>query len=152
MRFAYIEHHLSMMIYSLLKINPKQGRIAVRNPRLKDKMEMIEDLCGLANIKLDIKNLTNNLDKLEIKRNYVAHNIWVKDSKTRKIYLRVTKGNWPKKPHGNKTKRIIQPQAADYDLKTLRYIAKNMDIAIRHIKDLELKLEKAFRKLHKASK
>lgn len=46
-RFAALESALRNLIYALLELDPKMGRVAVRNPRIEESFTMIRDLMGL---------------------------------------------------------------------------------------------------------
>src|SRR5262245_7836677 len=50
---AILEWRLSRIIYTLLDVDPKAGRITVREPRTTDRFDMICDLIKLKKLKID---------------------------------------------------------------------------------------------------
>ena len=81
-RFAFLESQLRAMTYKLLMVNDKQGRLAVRAPRVVDHITMIQDLAALAKLelKVDWKKLKAFCREAESFRNRLAHGIWLKHS------------------------------------------------------------------------
>ncbi len=94
--FAAFEQRMLRIAYDLLGINPKQGRIAVRQPRGHELVEMVEDLAALAGVKLDFdfKGFASLAKEANTKRDLIAHGAWVQDPKTDKVYLVMTRGQW----------------------------------------------------------
>ena len=54
-RWAYLEWKLRRIVYALLQVGPKHGRIAVREPRVVDCIVMIEDLMFLEKMKTQLE-------------------------------------------------------------------------------------------------
>lgn len=48
--WAYFEHYVQVVIWNTLRITAEEGRIAVREPRITDRLDMICDLWGLPTI------------------------------------------------------------------------------------------------------
>lgn len=133
-RYAYAKHLLRSTAYRLLRINSKQGRIAVREPRVADQITMIQDLATLAGIKLtaDWKQLKKTMKELESFRHRFAHGIWVYHTGTKTPVLQdlsrayTTAGNISPKPR-------INPVSIVITLRELRNITRNTDKAIDYL-------------------
>src|SRR5260221_12340075 len=78
MRFAILENILRGLTYSLLEVNPKFGRIAVRSPRIQDSTAMIQDFMSLHGFssRLDLKELLKGARVLEEFRDRISHGVW----------------------------------------------------------------------------
>ena len=48
--YANLEYLLSEVIYLLLDVDPKRGRLAVREPRATDRLDVIQDLILLSKL------------------------------------------------------------------------------------------------------
>lgn len=147
-RFAFLQSQLRELTYKLLIVSRKQGRLAVREPRIDDHITMIEDLATLAGIdpKVDWKKLRKPCRELESFRNRLAHGIWLKHSSTKTPVLQdfssaYTQGgpDTPKKPR-------IHPLAVPVKLGQLRQIAKSIEILSDKVLEIELRINSEMQK------
>ena len=112
---AVLENHLTGFAHAALQVSRKEGRIAVREPRLTDRFEMILDLMAVHEVSctVDTTVLRKRIEDCSRQRDQLAHGIWVQVPDGRTL-LRLTKGNWqPVK--GQKAKRLITPQGIEFD-------------------------------------
>lgn len=127
--YANLEDRLSKVIYLLLDIDPKRGRLAVREPRATDRLEVIRDLMQLSNItvSIDMQNLAANMSRIQRERDQLAHGIWVRESVTKKTYLRLIKGSWqPIKGLRGKTSRRVTPQGIIFGVDECRELVRSI--------------------------
>jgi hypothetical protein len=125
--YAKLEHRLSAMLYVLLGVDPKRGRLAVREPRATDRVEVIRDLIqvGKIDVATDMKLLADAVDQAQRERDQLAHGIWLHDPVTKATWLRLTKGSWqPIKGQRGKTKRVVMPQSIRFDVPECRELRK----------------------------
>ncbi|MBI4185417.1 MAG: hypothetical protein HY521_15605 [Proteobacteria bacterium] len=112
--YALLELQLSRIIYDLLGVDQKVGRIAVREPRVKDRLEIIFDLINQKRLALtdhEMKLLRKTSEACLIGRDQLAHGTWVRNPETGTLLLRSTKGQWqPVKGQRGKTKHAIKPE------------------------------------------
>ena len=150
-RFAALEAALRNLIYALLELDPKMGRVAVRNPRIQESFTMIQDLMGLRSFTttLDIKRLASDCKKLEQFRDKIAHGVWVRHSRSDLPILQVTAGTFPEKPGGKSIKGRIRPGAVNVTLESFRSHTRGVDIAFKADKQLGRELGAQHRALHK---
>lgn len=140
-RWALLEWRLRNIAYRLLNIGPKEGRLAVRDPRATDYVLMLEDLMNLKGLKIPF-NFVEYRKLLEIlgtHRDLLAHGIWIKHPDFKEPVIQMTKGKWspdPTKP-GEKAKRLIKPEGALIRLKDLREFPPLIDRAIKGAEILE---------------
>ena len=152
---AFLEHCLSRIIYKLIDdVDPKIGRLAVREPRAIDRLELIFDLTEVQGIQLKIgKTLYRDAIKMcASQRDQLAHGIWVRDPKTHMLFLRITKGSWqPVKGQRGKTKRLIKPEAIQYDAKDARTLRLIIDETTNMINELGVAIQAALGSSQKKS-
>ncbi len=143
---ALLELCLSRIIYKLIDVDPKFGRLAVREPRAIDRLELIFDLAEVQGIRLKI-NKTLYRDAVKVcvsQRDQLAHGIWVRDPKTRMLFLRITKGSWqPVKGQRGKTKRLIKPEAIQYNAEDARVLRQIIDQTTSMINELGVAIQAA---------
>lgn len=109
--WAVQEHELRLLVFLLLSLDPKRGRLAVKNLRAKDYVDLIADLMHLSDLKsktTKLRELGEVLDEIENRRNAIAHNIWVR-SEDGTLFLQSLTGTWPSKKGEFRRKRRIDP-------------------------------------------
>jgi hypothetical protein len=115
---AHLEWRLSLILYDLLDLDRTAGRLAVREPRAPEYLDLIQDLMELRQIsaaKTDFSALREALVATTNQRDQLAHGIWARPKGSRKVFLRLVKGNWQPEPQ-SKVKRKIRPEAPEYDI------------------------------------
>ena len=146
-RWAFLEWRMRSIAYLLLDLDPKRGRIAVREPRCTDYLIMIEDLIKLRSIKFNTKdkrhkNFKKKLVELQSFRNAIAHGVWLKHSATQKPVLQVVAGSYPPSPGKETVKARIEPQAVELDLENLKHIRTGIEAAITTMGRVKIELAK----------
>jgi len=102
-RYAYLEHYARVIIYELLNLDAKRGRVAVREPDLTDRINMIADLAlfnGVDVPETKITSLTKKTDDNKSLRDLYAHGLWTYDNG--RWMVQVARGNNPRKPGTSK--------------------------------------------------
>lgn len=134
-RWAYLEWHLRQIVYQLLPVDPKAGRLVVREPRVTDAVTMISDLAEMRGVHLqkDFKKLNTELQRLVTHRDRIAHGIWLKNRDNKIPILQVTKGSWQPDPNNPPIKRVIKPEGIPLSIKDLRVLVDQIEIAISKI-------------------
>jgi hypothetical protein len=95
--WAYFEYCIQEMNRQTLGITAAAGRLAMREPRFTDRLEMLHDLIKLRKGEWDdalYKSLLSRAKLAEAKRNLVTHGIWAHRSDG--WYVELTRGSWPK--------------------------------------------------------
>jgi hypothetical protein len=147
-RHAILEWKLSRTIYTLLGIDPVCGRVAVREPRTTDRLDMIADLIKIKNISVsaDLPAIRNALDACVSQRDALAHGLWIVDPDyPNRLFLRQTAGNWTPPGKIGKHKRRIDPQAIEYVLEDAKGLAELIDATIQAVYDLEEEIKSALK-------
>ena len=77
--WAHFEHYVQAVIWSALNLGAEEGRIAVRDPRVSDRLDMIRDIGKLNGTEMDYVSLLDirkRADPLAAKRHLLAHSLW----------------------------------------------------------------------------
>ena len=117
--YSLIEHKLSSLAALILQINKAEMRIALRMPRAVDRLDIVIDLFAVKAIPIseNTSNLRTQLTEACSRRDNLAHGLWLKHPDTDVLYLRLTRGQWPKDvTNGQKIARTVFPQSIPIDL------------------------------------
>ncbi len=109
--WAIQEHELRLLVLLLLALDPKRGRLAVRNARAKETVELVADLMHLGELEsrtTKLKEFGEVLEEIENRRNAISHNIWLR-SEDGRLFLQSLSGTWPSRKGEFKRKRRIDP-------------------------------------------
>jgi hypothetical protein len=150
-RFAYLEQYLQHVIYMLAGTSAGIGRLAIRDPSLLDKVELLLDLIaakGLRNPPVDFKELKKAIHDVQDMRNVCAHCTWTWSEKDDGWVALVARGQWEavsKSDRARRNKRLY-PEGQIIRIKILRsYIEglKGIESNFRVIQaDIEAQLSK----------
>jgi hypothetical protein len=100
--FEY-EYFVQTMVWQAMQVNEQVGRLAVREARVADRLELLRDLIQLRNGSWDeplFKSILERAKIFDAKRNLLAHGIW--DVHAGSVlegdvwYVQVARGSWPK--------------------------------------------------------
>jgi len=133
-RWAYLEQAVRRVAWDLLGVNPKIGRIAVRDPRLDDYLDMIVDLAYLKKIPLntaDISSLKTKVNEVAQWRDLLGHGIWIPNNG--QWLIQRTSGNYPKSYSAEHRKRRINPEGVNVDADGLNSISEAIGILINEV-------------------
>jgi hypothetical protein len=100
-RWAYFEHCVQDLNYKALEIGPEAGRIALREPRISERLEMLRDLVQLRSATWDTKLFDSIMERaklLSTKRHLLAHGLWhrYRAPIADEYHVQLARGSWPK--------------------------------------------------------
>lgn len=98
---------LRRTIFAMLKLSEARGRTAVRTPRGREMVEMIQELALIDGFTVNTSGL-KLIDQVESRRNLVVHGIWF-DGGNGKVLLQDMQGSWPKTAKRPAFKKRILP-------------------------------------------
>lgn len=152
-RFALIELAVQHIIYALIEVNPKLGRVAIKSPRLNDSFAMISDLLMLRGFtsSIDLKELAEACKIIETFRDKVAHGVWFSHPQSTHPVLRVTAGSYVKKQGEKSVKARISPQGLKILPTDFKAFLSGTQGALRDLKKLAGDLRRQQRASHKKS-
>jgi hypothetical protein len=96
--WAYFEHCVQEMNWQALGISEAAGRIAMREPRVTDRLEMLSSLIELREGVWDVELYKSILARSKIlaaKRDLLAHGIWGYVKHLNEWHVQLARGSWP---------------------------------------------------------
>ena len=136
-RWAYLEHIIRRLGWDILGVDQKIGRIAVRDPRVDDYLDMIADIASLKNIKIDTSNLSSlksRANEVLRWRDLLGHGIWIQTPDG--WLLQMISGNYPKNYKAEYRKRRINPEGLNVDIEGLRSVSNGVEILIGEVSSI----------------
>jgi hypothetical protein len=136
------EHELKLIVFLLLSLDPKRGRLAVKSTRAKDTVDLIADLLHLEGIESKTTDLTRFaavLNEMETRRNLLAHNVWLQVSDGR-FFLQSLAGTWPAKDGKHRRKRRIDPAGIPMLPENLEDLVNGLRNTISQTRTLRLEI------------
>lgn len=145
-RWAYFEWLLKETSYSLLQIDPKIGRLAIKETGVVSYLTMLEDIARLKGIQVSIKwtKLRSILQEIESFRNKLVHGIWLQDPSTKTPVLQQVQGSYKAEPGKKPVKAKIKPLGVRVSLKQLKNAIAGIDYANNIIHEMKDEIEVQF--------
>jgi hypothetical protein len=138
-KFAYFEQCVQEMVWQALELSEAAGRIAVREPRITDRLDMLRDAIGLLSGGWDeelFKSMRQRANLIAAKRHMLAHGIWYYHP-LGEWHVQLTRGSWPKTEDelvaGSKK---IMPESVLITANELRSTTAEIDALIADLKRL----------------
>jgi hypothetical protein len=144
-RHAYLDWVLGQVMYSLMEISIKQGRVIMKLPRPSHYIAAVKDLFGFHGLEttFDFDELARKLETSERTRNLLTRSVYMRDSSSKESAVHLTRSPWDPGPGGE-----TQPEAQRVDRKFLASRRKDVDDAIRGAEKLQAVSNKLLRKMH----
>jgi hypothetical protein len=148
-RWAWLEWELRGVIYTLLNIGPKEGRLSVRAARASEYNTMIQDLMHVRRVSLSphlksgLKSAKDAISHHGDLRNALAHGIWIKRDETPLPVLQVVGGDLFRqlKYPEPLPKSKIEPRALAFELPALKAISNDIELQIKFIQAIRRDIE-----------
>lgn len=134
--WAHFEHYVQALVWSALEIDDGTGRIAIREPRVTDRIDMLIDLGELHEIEMDyvlLLDIRKRANSLAAFRHILAHGLWTADGAT--WCALITRGAWAEtqdeflgdRPAGSKSvlpeaRPITPEEVRDWAAQTVKLI------------------------------
>lgn len=139
-RWAYFEFIVQEMVWGALNLRPATGRIAVREPRVTDRLEMLNELIKERGARWDndlYKSILTQARLLTAKRDLVAHGIWYHVKDKDEWHVQLARGSWPKNLAAlvARSKRVT-PESVLMDVEMLKAATKEISDLIEDMKTL----------------
>lgn len=126
--WAFFENLLRRSAWEMLDVNPKIGRVAIRDPRIDDRCDMLLEIAHIKKIKLDevqIASLRSKASETLSWRDLVAHGTWIPHN-GRWLVQKVS-GQYPKNYEADHRKRRVNPEGIPVDINRLRAITQDIN-------------------------
>jgi len=149
-KWASFENRLQMLIWDLIGVDHSVGRIAIREPRIDDRLMMFHQLTVLKGAKPNeavFKQVVTSAKAVERLRDLLAHSPWVKRGKEFRVIS--YKGNLPDQTIKHRSRRI-SPEGMSVSVEGLQKIVTTIDGLIAFTRASRRDLEKLLPSLRKS--
>jgi len=144
---SHLEYIMGRIVQELLGIDPKQSRVAVREPRGKEVFNMICELAELRGVSIsekEYKSLVDALDSTKQQRDALGHGVWMREPDSNRLFLRLLHGSWqPEKGMKGKVRRRVHPEGAEYGIPEIASTRELIELTITAAKAFHLELRSA---------
>ena len=143
-REAYLEWVLGQVMYSLMEISIKQGRVILKFPRPGQYVAAIRDLYDFHGIEpaVSLEDLSRKLDVADRTRNVLTRSVYMRGAgKAGDLVL--ARSPWDPGPGGES-----QPETETVDEEFLDRCRKNVDAAVAAAERFQQTTNDLLRKLH----
>lgn len=140
-RWSYAETKIQTIIYELLYVEDAVGRIAVREPRVIDRLSMILDLMEAEDARFEpdmlaaYKAIRKDAEDLGFVRDLCAHGSWSYSREHKSWCVTNTRGSW-EQGQGITGKKRIKPEGLLFDPTALISVAREIEVFIEKLSEL----------------
>jgi hypothetical protein len=139
-RHAFYEHLLQRIIWKLLRLSQAEGRLAVREPRTVDRLDLIRDLAKLRKTPIDLalySSMRSRSETLKSERDLLAHGSWGYVELDNSWNVQLVRGAWDNNaanaPEGS---RNIEPELLGRNITQLRTTTSQLESIIEDAKTI----------------
>jgi hypothetical protein len=144
-RHTYLDWVLGQVMYNLMEISMKQGRVIMKLPRPSHYIAAVKDLFNFHGLEtaFDFEDLARRLETSERTRNLLTRSVYMRDSSSKQVAIHLARSPWDPGPGGE-----TQPESQPVDRKFLARRRKEVDDAVRSAEKLQAETNKLLRKMH----
>jgi hypothetical protein len=131
-QYAHLEYLINESIYLLSGVEPPLGRVVIKEPRITDRLDMLNELLEMRAIDLSmidnnlrISKIRKSLEEVQTRRHRIAHGVWLRTTGDNKILLRSISGKHT--PFGRKVSRRMMPEAVDETVQTCKPLLETIN-------------------------
>jgi hypothetical protein len=144
-KFAYVENYLQGIVYLLVGCDQGTGRLAIREPRAAERLDLILDLIAAQNLTqpdVNFKDLRKALVEVQKMRNLCAHSPWTWADDHKAWALLVAQGQWaeiPKSDRARRNKKLF-PEGSLIYRETIPFYIKVIDSISQTLREIQSNL------------
>jgi hypothetical protein len=144
-RHAYLDWVLGQVMYSLMEISIRQGRVILKLPRPRQYIASVCDLFDFHRIKAEynFEQLARRLEAAERVRALLTRSTYMRDTGSRTPRIQLARALWDPGPGGE-----LQPEAQVVDRRFLAARRKEVEAAIASAERLRALANRELRALH----
>jgi hypothetical protein len=146
-RHSYLDWVLGQVLYSLMEISVKTGRVVVRPPRPSEYVQAVRDLFAFHRIqaRFDFEGLARRLERADASRHVLARCVYMHDIDASKDEIRVGLGPWAS---SHEAAKAIAAEGARVDGAFLARRRREIEDAIARAEKLQALADRLLRELH----
>jgi len=144
-RHAYLDWVLGQVMYSLMEISIRQGRVILKLPRPRQYIAAVRDLYAFHELQADFnfEQLARRLETAERARAILTRSAYMRDTASRTLRIQIARSLWDPGPGGE-----TQPEAEALDRRFLAARRKEVEDAVRAAERLRALTDQQLRALH----
>jgi hypothetical protein len=144
-RHTYLDWVLGQVMYDLMEISIKQGRVIMKMPRPKVYIAAVRELFEFHNLpaKFDFNGLAAKLELADCAMRELTRSVYMRDTSARKTTIQLVRSPWDPGPGGDQ-----QPEAQLVDEKFLARRRKEVEDAVKAAEKLRTLTDKLLRESH----
>jgi hypothetical protein len=134
--WASFEYSVQSLVWRLAGVSEMVGRLAVREPRIGDRLALFRDLAELRGIVVDeefFRHLNIAAAALSLRRDLLAHSIWGRDGATWRAQNTRGKYSHDVSERHDQSRRIA-PESIHADAESLRSVYAELEKLIKAIR------------------
>ena len=144
-RHAYLDWVLGQVMYDLMEISIKQGRVIMKMPRPKVYIAAVKELFEFHSLeaRFDFADLGEKLELADCAVRELTRSVYMRDTSSRKVSVQLVRSPWDPGPGGD-----TQPEAQVVDERFLARRRKEVDDAVKAAEKLRTLTDKLLRESH----
>ena len=148
-RHAYLDWVLGQVMYDLMEISIKQGRVIMKLPRPRVYIAAVKDLFEFHGLdpKYDFDDLARKLEMAHNACRELSRSVYMRDTNSEKLSIQLVRSPWDPGPGGD-----LQPEAQLLDAKFLSVKRKDVDDAVKAAEKLRALTDKLLLDSHERRK
>ncbi len=136
---SYLDWVLGQVMYDLMEISIKQGRVIMKLPRPRVFVAAVKELFEFHGLdaKFDFEDLAVKLEIADCASRELARSIYMRDTNSESLSVQIARSPWDPGPGGD-----LQPEAQVLDAKFLAAKRKEVDDAVKSAEKLRALTDK----------
>lgn len=146
-RHSYLDWVLGQVLYSLMEISVKTGRVVVRPPHPTEYVRAVRDLFGFHRLEspFDFDGLARRLERADAARHVLARCVYMHDLDASREEIRVGLGPWAS---SHEAAKAIAAEGARVDATFLARRRGEIEDAVERAEKLQALTDRLLRELH----
>lgn len=146
-RHSYLDWVLGQVLYSLMEISVKTGRVVVRPPRPAEYVRAVRDLFAFLKLetRYDFDALARRLERADAARHVLARCVYMRDMDSERDEVRIGQGPWAS---SHEAAKAIAIEGAKVDAGFLAKRRREIEEAVTRAERLREITDKLLRELH----
>ena len=146
-RHSYLDWVLGQVLYSLMEISAKQGRVVVRPPNPAEYTRAVRDLFAFLKLetRFDFDGFARRLERADAARHVLARCVYMRDMEGRAGDIRLGLGPWAS---SHEAAKAIAIEGAKVDRAFLARRRREIEDAIARAERLQAATDRLLRELH----
>lgn len=141
--WAHLEYITQEAVWIALGVTPEEGRVAVREPRVPERLELIKTLADLKGVTIKkewLQQLVKTTKAINRHRDLLAHGVWTQDHDKSWKVVRM-RGKWPENTTDHHKDKRVAPEALGVTTDGLEKILQEIDKCIDAARNIRRALE-----------